>query len=95
MDVVNSLRKGLHPRTGVQLAVRPRRMLIADVGTRLGDLSGPPCSAEEMNCAELHDDAGNTAAAAVESIHHPLHIFFDDDMCCEDTDHLGLGFELG
>ena len=54
-----------------------------------------PCSAEEMSCDAPLDDVGGVTAATIESIHHPLQIFFDDDMCCEDTDHLGLGFELG
>ena len=47
-----------------------------------------------MTCAELPDDVGD-AAAAIESIHHPLQIFVDDEMRQEDADHLGLGFELG
>ena len=47
-----------------------------------------------MTCAESPKDVGD-AAAAIEFIHNPLQIFFDDETCYEDTDHLGLGFELG
>lgn len=95
VDVVNRLRDGLHPKTVAMLNTRPRRLLVADVGTRLGDLCGPPCSAEEMTCDASLDDVGGVTAATIESIHHPLQIFFDDEMCQEDTDHLGLGFALG
>ena len=70
-------------------------MLIADVGTRFGDLSGPPCSVDDVVCDELHNGVAEAVKAASESICSPHQIFFDDDPYHEDADPLGLGLGRG
>ena len=93
--VVKSLRDGVHPHKGTKLTVRPRRLLRADVGTRLDDIVGPTCMVEVSSSMEEQDMSGDAAAAVLESVDRPFLSFFDDDPGQDDCDPLGLGLELG
>ena len=79
VPAVHKLRMGLHPHDGTNLAVRPRRMLIGDVGSLpdvYGNASYTSTSAQgnvgfgDAECADLTE---------VEALVLPSHSAFVDD----------------
>ena len=79
VHVVQKLRLGIHPRDGTQLAVRPRRMLIGDVGV-------VPTVDDDATCASTSEqsfaDLGGAECAMLTEVGAlvlpSLSIFMDD-----------------